>query len=223
MNVPSLNEQFSPSTLLTVVLQNHALLIDLLFDLLQRIPAIAKLPGIYEVLAYEAELELLDTKGKHAVYRKRQEVRFIQDNIIAYQDTAWGDGDIFASYRCSPGAEVDRYREGSRYHVLISLRETKNRNDNEVIHVERGIRNGFVNATEEFQVDIDHRTRLLCLRLVLPGERVVRQVTLIEQHGNRTVRLSTDHRQMLPDGRCLYRWTTTAPRMYETYILRWEW
>ena len=46
--------------------------------------------GMYEVLEYESTLELKDRKGKQALFRKREKVRYLQDNIIAYQDQAWG-------------------------------------------------------------------------------------------------------------------------------------
>ena len=48
--------------------------------------------GMYEVLEYVSTLELKDNKGKQALFRKREKVRYLQDNIIAYQDQAWGDG-----------------------------------------------------------------------------------------------------------------------------------
>jgi hypothetical protein len=50
--------------------------------------------GLYEVLEYEATLELEDQGGKRATFKKREKVRYLQDNIIAYQDQAWGDGEI---------------------------------------------------------------------------------------------------------------------------------
>ena len=40
--------------------------------------------GMYEVLDYETTLELLDRQGKNAIVNKRQKVRYLQDNIIAY-------------------------------------------------------------------------------------------------------------------------------------------
>lgn len=64
--------------------------------------------GLYEVLQYEATLEILDAYGERAVFRKHHRVKFLQDNVIAYEDYAWGDGDLFADYRCSPGVVVDR-------------------------------------------------------------------------------------------------------------------
>lgn len=50
--------------------------------------------GMYEVLEYESTLELQDRHGKRAIFRKREKVRYLQNNIIAYQDQAWADGEI---------------------------------------------------------------------------------------------------------------------------------
>src|SRR5262249_13288516 len=104
-------------------------LIGHLWEFLQSQFSIGGPRGMYEVLEQQCCLEILDREGKEAVYFKRQRVRFLQNNIIAFQDQAWGDGNIFADYKCSPGVPVDRYREGYRYRILISLRQTKNRGD----------------------------------------------------------------------------------------------
>ena len=66
--------------------------------------------GVYEVLEYETTLELRDTKGKIATFKKHERVRYLQDHIIAYQDQGWGDGKILGNYQCTPGVPVDRYR-----------------------------------------------------------------------------------------------------------------
>ena len=42
--------------------------------------------GMYEVLDYESTLEVHDTKGKRATFRKRMKIRYLQDDIIAFQD-----------------------------------------------------------------------------------------------------------------------------------------
>jgi len=193
-------------------------------DILQAIiPAKPKLEGMYEVLEYDSQLELLDAKGKRAIYHKRQRVRFLQDNIIAFQDKAWGDGEIFADYRCSPGVAVDRYREGHRWRILISLRETKSQGDVEEFHIERGIQEGFTKPVEEFQVDIDHVTSQLGLSVVFPRTRLPEEVSLIEQNSTRTTDLGPQHRRVLPDGRVKMTWQADTPRLYESYILRWKW
>ena len=54
-------------------------------------------------------------------------VRYLQDHILAYQDYAWGDGEILRNYRCTPGTPVDLYRLGHITYILISRREVKNR------------------------------------------------------------------------------------------------
>jgi len=155
--------------------------------------------GMYEVLNFEYSLELLDIEGREAVIRKREVVRFLQDNIIAYQDQAWGDGDIFAEYKCSPGIPVDSYLEGNRYRVLISLRETKNCGDVEEFHIERHIHGGFAKAQSYFQNKIDHCTRRISIGVVFPKERPPRQAVLIEHNANRTTSIDTSHTQTLPD------------------------
>ena len=55
--------------------------------------------GMYEVLEYESTLEVKDRGGKRATFKKREKVRYLQDNVIAYQDQAWGDGEILVNYR----------------------------------------------------------------------------------------------------------------------------
>lgn len=179
--------------------------------------------GVYEVLLYEATLELLDNEGKQARFTKHQQVKFLQENIIAYQDHAWGDGNIFAEYKCSPGVAVDRYRDGHRYQILISLRETKNRGDVEDFHIERLITDGFTRPMEDLQTEIDHVTRKLVLRLIFPQERVPRSVKLIEDNTKRVKELGPAYRDTLPDGRIQISWTTEKVGLFETYMLRWEW
>ncbi len=182
-----------------------------------------QLPGTYEVLDYETKLELLDPQGKVAVYIKHQKVQFLQDNVIAFQDQAWGDGEIFSDYKCSPGYPVDTYRDGNKYRVLISLRETKNRGDIEDFHIERTIKDGFVRPVEDYQVDIDHSTRRLSLTVVFPKDRTPKQVKVIEQKSQQTKEMSADSLQQLPDGRWQIAWEPERARLHEVYIVRWEW
>jgi hypothetical protein len=179
--------------------------------------------GMYEVLNYETRLELLDTKGEQSVFYKRQKVRFLQNNVIAYQDQAWGDGEIFAEYECSPGVPVDRYQEGNRWRVLISLRQTRNRGDVEEFHIKRSIRNGFTGKTENFQNKIDHRTHEASFSVVFPKRRLPHRVVLVEDNQARTVHPNAEQIQALPDGRQQIVWTVKNPRLFELYSIRWEW
>jgi hypothetical protein len=179
--------------------------------------------GMYAVLDHEVALELEDPRGQSATYRKRQRVRFLQNHIIAFQDKAWGDGNIFAEYKCSPGIPVDFYREGHRYNILISLRETKREGDVEEFHIQRKILSGFMGETEEFQTEIDHQTAQLSMGVTFPRERRPSHCWLIEQHAGITHELGTQALVQLPDGKYEVRWRTSAPKLHEAYILRWQW
>src|SRR6266567_4250790 len=63
--------------------------------------------GLYEVLEYDAVLELVDPKGETAIFKKRQRVKFLQDYVLAFQDYVWGDGELYGDYSCSRGVVVD--------------------------------------------------------------------------------------------------------------------
>lgn len=179
--------------------------------------------GIYEVLEYQAELELHDATGRKARFSKRQRVRFLQNNVIAYQDQAWGDGDFLLDYRCSPGVVADQYREGHKYRILISLRGIKNRGDIEYFQIVRTIKGGFEREMEDFQIEIEHLTRRLEMVIIFPQKRPPKRVLVIEQNAKRTALLETAHIQSLPDGRWEVRWRADNLKLFEAYILRWEW
>jgi hypothetical protein len=209
--------------LLTAVLSNPADVLVWIRELIRYAFRLMPKQGMYEVLEHHAQLELCDPSGHLAVYSKKQRVRFLQDNIIAYQDQAWGDGDIFADYQCSPGVPVDRYREGQRYRILISLRGTKKRGDIEEFLIQRTIKNGFTHPVEDLQTDIDHVTRLLTVTLVFPKTRPAREVRLIEKHAERSHVLGAETTRSLPDGRRQVMWRCTNPKRFEAYLLRWQW
>lgn len=179
--------------------------------------------GLYEVLEYESTLELLDRKGLKATFKKRQKVRYLQDNIIAYMDQAWGDGEFLQAYRCSPGVPVDRYRFGHKTYLLISLREVKNRGGMDEFHIERRIKNGFLRQQEQWETDISHTTRQVVMKVIFPRGRPPLRVALIENSRQRTTLVSDDHQRQLPDGRWLVDWETKTPRLNERYVLKWEW
>ena len=128
--------------------------------------------GIYEVLEYESTLELLDKKGRSAKFQKRERVRYQQNNIIAYQDHAWGDGEILIDYRCTPGVVVDRYRPGQKTFLLISLRGAKRRGDIDEFHIEWELRDSFVRNEELWETEIRHRTKQIRIRIIFPNTRV---------------------------------------------------
>lgn len=179
--------------------------------------------GIYEVLEYESKLELLDKKGKRARFTKREKVRYLQNNIIAYQDHAWGDGKILLNYRCTPGKVVDRYRPGHRTFLLISLRESKKRGDEDEFNIEWGIRDGFLRDQELWETEIRHRTRKLMVQIVFPKSRQPQRFWLEENTHRKRKEITMSALRLLPDGRWQMTWQTYEPQLNECYQLHWTW
>lgn len=179
--------------------------------------------GMYEILEYDSTLELKDAQGQTAVLKRRQRVRFLQDNIIAYEDQAWGEGDIFAGYRCSPGIPVDRYQDSFKWKVLISLRETQQRGDTTVFNLERTIQNGFTQTHEWFQTELPHKTKRLRISIVFPHDRRCQRAILVERNRNRTTELGPSAFSHLPDGRQMLTWETPRPGINELYTIKWQW
>jgi hypothetical protein len=179
--------------------------------------------GLYEVLDFDHALEIHDFGGKKAIYHKHQEVRFLQDFVPIYLDQAWGLGDIFADYRCSPGVPVDRYREGDKHRVLISLRETKRRGDKLNISITRTVHNGFKINPGWSVTDISHRTKHLRTSVTFPKARHCKQADLIKENAGRVTSLGPENMEILPDGRQRIFWETKKPVLFETYTLKWIW
>ena len=179
--------------------------------------------GMYEVLDYESTLELKDKRGKNAIVRKREKVRYLQDNIIAYQDQAWGDGVILIDYRCTPGKAVDQYQPGSKTYILISLREVKHKGDIDNFNIEWGVKDGFLREKELWETEIRHRTRHLKTHVIFPKSRSPYKVSIMEGLRQRSSNLGKNAMVQLPDGRWIVSWETQHPRLYERYSLQWEW
>ena len=198
-----------------------ATLLDL-FHGLRRLVAYPHEEGLYEFLVYDATLELRDATGRTAVFRKHQRVKFLQNNI-AFEDFAWGDGDIFARYRVAPGVVADRYQESDRWTVLISLRESKRRGDVQDFHIERLVRNGFTQAEEWQQAEIRHRTRYLRLAVIFPKARPCRRATIRLRRRSQIIPLGQEHFVQLPDGRQMVSWTTCNVTPLEVFTLHWQW
>jgi hypothetical protein len=157
------------------------------------------------------------------VFHKHQRVKFLQDQILAFEDYVWGDGELFARYRVSPGVAADRYQESDRWTVLISLREAKQRGDVQDFHIERVVKNGFTQAEEWQQAEIRHHTRSLRLAIIFPQARPCRRASIRLRRRNQAITLGQEHFQQLPDGRQLLSWTTSNVRPLEVFTLRWQW
>ena len=179
--------------------------------------------GMYEILVHDSTLELADIKGKKATITRHEKVRFLQDNVIAIHDHAWGDGELFGRYRCQPGVAVDFYEDGSKHNILVSLRETKNRGDCLELWIERVIGNGFVKREEWFEVEIDHLMRRLKRSIIFPKGRPCRRATLSRRSTGKVTPLPQKRFALLPDGRQKLTWETRHPRLHDLYTIKWAW
>ena len=179
--------------------------------------------GTYEVLDYECQVELNDSNGKDATIQKREKVLYLQDYITSYQDQAWGNGDILLHYECSPGIPVDQYQLGHNTYKLISLREFRNRGDIDEFNIKWNMKNGFLKRSGFWGTAINQRTKHITVRVIFPKNRPPTHISIFEKNLQRTRILGNDVQQRLPDGRYMLIWEKPDPRLYEDYILGWEW
>lgn len=179
--------------------------------------------GMYETLEYESTLELLDPKGKRAHFKKRKKVRYLQDNIIAFHDYAWGDGKILLNYQCSPGKKVDQYDFGYKTYILLSLRDLKNKGDQDEFNIEWDMQDSFLTPDYFWDTDISHPTKWIRTRVVFPKDRHPRKVSVIETNQKRATVLDDEYKRVLPDGRLRVTWEKKKPRLYEHYLMKWTW
>ncbi len=179
--------------------------------------------AIYEVLDYESTLEIQSISGRKATFKKRKKIRYLQDDVIAFQDYAWGDGEILLNYRTNRGIPVDRYRSGFKTYILLSLREVKNRGDIDEFHIQWDIRRGFLTEDGYWSTDVSQPTRHLMVNVIFPKARPPLRLSLEETNLRQTHLLGRDAQQQLPDGRWLVSWETDKPKLFEVYVLRWIW
>ena len=179
--------------------------------------------GMYEVLDYESTLEIHDRRGKKATFKKHKKIRYLQDNIIAYQDHGWGDGEILLNYRTNRGKAVDRYRSGYKTYILLSLREIKNRGDIDEFNIEWDIRNGFLTDDGYWATDISNQTKRIKVNVIFPKSKPPLNLTLEESNRRRTHAIGEGAQKRLPDGRWMVSWNKQKPKLYEHYVLRWIW
>ena len=179
--------------------------------------------GMYEVFDYDSTLEILDDKGKRARFSKRKTVKYLQDNNVAYQDCAWGDGKILLNYQCNPGKAVDKYRSGYKTIILLSLHEIKNRGDLDDFQIKWDIKNGFQKTEEFWETNISQKTKRFCVSVIFPKNRRPLRIRVEESNSRKNHILDKENFSILHDGRMKVTWEKKNPRLYENYIVKWKW
>lgn len=178
------------------------------------------LPYTYEVLEYDARVELLDTDGRNAQYTRTELVRFLKDTSTVY-DYGWGNGIAFAEHETGRGKFTEKKLLGSRLRATVKLPELQHKGDEFVLTFERTVRNGFMSPSECWlEAELYHPTRRLTLCVVLPAARPLREaclVTLEEPKGTalRPVEMA--------DGRQCISYKARNPRVGQRFTLLWDW
>ena len=179
--------------------------------------------GMYEVLRHEATLELKNASGEIALLSKSQQVRYLQNNIIAYQDQAWGDGDILLNYQCSPGVAVDKYKPAETTYILISLQDSRQKGDIDNFEISWRAKGAFTRDREGWVTTVSHRTKHLQLAVIFPEEKPPLNVKMTAQLSNKVFEIDTDNIVKLADGRWKISCEINKPKLYERYFIEWDW
>ena len=123
----------------------------------------------------------------------------------------WGDGQLFVGYRVTPGRVADRFRVGSRYHALISLRTTKHRGDILTYRVRQRIVGGLLAREEWLEAEVDHPTHQLELTIVFPKGRSCQKASVVQEGTNERILLTRRSVSRRRDGREIHTWSTRKP------------
>jgi len=177
----------------------------------------------YEILTLETTVELCDPRGDRAIVRRRKRIRFLQDDVVAVTERVWGTGFFSEGYRCSPGVAVDFYEEGSRWTVLISLRETRKRGDTLALETSRTMLGSFPDDRCWWEEEIYQPTAQISVTIIFPKERRCRRATLTQRSRDHAVTLPRQRLRFLSDGRQALTWQADHPQLHDLYRIAWSW
>jgi len=71
--------------------------------------------------------------------------------------------------------------------------------------------------------DINHYTKNIIMSIIFPKEKPPLNIIFIESNRQKNQELPRELITQLPDKRWQVTWGKQNPRLYEHYILKWEW
>lgn len=172
----------------------------------------------YEILDYDATLTLHDPQGMKATFQRKQSVRFLQDGVGAILDHAWGDGVVVTSYENSAGRVVGTLRDEGRRHLVVQLPRPMRKGETLTFAVTRTVMEGFRQAEEWWEVDLDHPVRQMRHRVVFPKAR-----PCLRASGHWNEHVAPLSIVQLADGRTMVECAPAQPRAHTPYTIRWTW
>ncbi len=175
---------------------------------------------LYEVKDYQAGLEVLDDKGRRAVYTKRERLRFLRSNVTAFYNYGWGGGQSFASHRVHPGRIVEREVIGSRHRSLVLLPQPKHAGEEMTFSVRRLWKNVLKGHQGYLEMELYHPTRRAALKVILPRTRPATSAWLADARHQSSIHVRPT---TMSDGRQKLQWATTGVQVGDRYTLEWVW
>src|SRR3990172_296321 len=101
----------------------------------------------YENLSLDYVFDIRDPKGKRAVIRRTQRVKFRADDAGVIRDLVWGEGDPLAGYSVVGATCAGVRQEGSRRAVLLALPRKPSRGDEALVATSRTVRDPVTGPT----------------------------------------------------------------------------
>jgi hypothetical protein len=89
--------------------------------------------------------------------------------------------------------------------------------------MEWDMRRGFLKSVGFWGTGIRYRTKKVTVKIIFPKDRPPVQASVTKSNLQRTQILGIEAQKILPDGRVIITWETESPRLYENYVLKWEW
>lgn len=142
--------------------------------------------GIYEILTSELTWDI-ESQTKASVTKNNQ-VRFIQNNVLAIPDYIWGDGKLKPQYTCNRGTKVREIQEGSRTCVVLAMDRMYKRDEEVALTIKREVLDAFNGDDEWIEVQPLAGTPDLTLDIRWPSARPVKDVTLTTTNARRNKR-----------------------------------
>jgi hypothetical protein len=176
--------------------------------------------GLYELIKDEHVWDLDDETGRSATVVKHRDVRFLQDDVFALRDYFNGDGIPLDQSTSNPGEVAHYYSEEGRRNVIISLGETKYRDDTETFQITHRLRDSFLEDVEYVRAEVVQDTQVFILTVIFPRRRPATQAFFSRQKDGSREQLQILGRS---DGRQEDSKTIHRPDRKERFVISWHW
>lgn len=180
--------------------------------------------GLYTYVEADDEWDIQDDGGQLAINTKRRKIKYLQDEVFAIRDYAWGTGTIGpAKVKAGPGRAVRDYTRDNRHHTIILLDGIRKRGNEDEFTIVREFKGSFVDpATESVQLDVLHTTDVVRSKIVFPAGRPPTRAWVTRKEGQVEVQ-----DPLTPEpaggGRQQIAWSRERPPRYAVFTIGWTW